>query len=500
MGQAIWVTAAAIVITLGWFLPVREGAVAWSTPPVLQMHPCVVGRSRAPAECGAFRVYENRAAHAGRTIELGFILLKAQHPSGRMIYLNPGGPGGLTTIYASVLTGKQPPTYMKALWILRDRYDILLLDNRGIGESHSLDCSTIYSQANPAPYYMELWPSTALRACREREARISNLSQYVTDNAVDDLNDLRAELGYRKIVLFGDSGGTYFSLMYMRRHPASVESALLNGVAPPHLLIVPLPDAHAAQLAVNNLIRECASDGECHAHFPLLEQHFAALLTRLNRGPIAITIRNESTHRLQQVLLSKEVFADRMRQALYSSGFGKYVPLAVEDAYRGNDLALGELIDSVTLFFAHILDTGANLSYTCAEYVPFITPAMMARTSAGSFMGDLRVRAQQRACAIWSVRPVPASENTIVSSTLPILMVSGTNDPASPAIFAQQELPYLPNAQLVLQRGAGHTDDSDCTVGLEVDFILAHSARGLDAASCAGSWHRPPFVYSLPGT
>ena len=492
-------TAAVIVAFLASFLAVREGAALGSTSPDLQMHPCVEGRSRVPAECGTFRVYENRAAHAGRTIDLGFILLKAQHRSGHAIYFNPGGPGGPTTPYATLLTDKQPPKYAKPLWILRDRYDILLLDNRGMGESHSLDCSSIYSQVDPAPYYLEIWPSTALRACRALQAEDSDLSQYTTDNAVEDLNDLRAALGYRKIVLAGDSGGTYFSLIYMRRHPGSVESALLNGVAPPHLLIVPLDDAYGAQLAMNDVIRECAADVACHTNFPLLAQHFAALARRFDRGPIAITIRNGSTHRLERVLLSKEVFADRLRQALYFSGFAKYVPLAIERAYRGNYLLLGELIDSVTFFLAKSLDTGANLSYTCAEHLPFITPAMIARASAGSFQGDTRVRAQQRACAIWNVRPVPVSENTIVRSTLPVLMVSGTNDPASPAIFAQQELPYLPNARLVLQRGASHTEESDCTVQLEVAFVLARSAKGLNTTSCASSFHRPPFVLSYPG-
>lgn len=459
--------------------------------PALQMHPCVQGRSHVPADCGTFRVYEDRAAHSGRTIELGFILLHAQHRSGRAIYFNPGGPGGLTTIYAGPFADGQ---FFRPIWVLRSRYDILLLDNRGMGESHPLDCDGIYDQAHPAPYFLQLWPSAALRACRARDARTSDLSQYTTDNAVDDLNDLRATLGYRKIVLLGGSYGTYFSLIYMRRHPASVESAVLDGVAPPHLLILPLEDAYGAQLAMNDVISECAHDATCHAHFPDLASHFDALVRRFEGGPLRITIRNGRTHRLQHVLLSKEVFADRLRQMLYDEGSAAYVPLIIEDAYRGNDIPLGAMVDSVTLDFPQIEDPAANLSYACAEQLPFITEAMVARTSAGSFQGETRVRAEQAACRIWNVRPVSPSEDAIVRTTLPVLMVSGTNDPTSPARYAQEELRYLPNARIILQRGEGHGATTPCTDNLIVQFVLDGSARGLPTSSCAGSFHRPPFL------
>jgi len=459
--------------------------------PALQMHPCVQGHSRVPADCGTFRVYENRAAHSGRTIELGFILLHAQHRSGRAIYFNPGGPGGLTTIYAGPFADGQ---FLRPIWVLRSRYDILLLDNRGMGESHPLDCNGIYDQTHPAPYFLQIWPGAALRACRARGARTSDLSQYTTDNAVDDLNDLRAALGYHKIVLFGGSYGTYFSLIYMRRHPQSVESAVLDGVAPPHLLTLPLEDPYGAQLAMNDVISECAHDAACHAHFPDLASHFDALVRRFDRGSLRITISNGRTHRLERVMLSKEVFADRLRQMLYDEGSAAYVPVIIENAYRGNYIPLGAMVDSVTLEFPQILDTGANLSYACAEQLPFITEAMVARTSAGSFQGDTRARAQQAACRIWNVLPVPASEDAIVRSNLPVLMVSGTNDPTSPARYAQEELRYLPNARIILQRGEGHGATTPCTDNLIVQFVLDGSAMGLPTSSCAGSFHRPPFV------
>ncbi len=474
--------------------PVMHGT-AQPGGPALVTHPCAEGKSKVSALCGTFRVYENRAAHAGRTIELGFVLLRAEHHSGRVVYFANGGPGALTTMYAGAIADGQ---WLHPLWILRSRYDILLLDNRGMGESAPLDCNGIYDPAHPATYFMQLWPSAALRGCRAREARTHDLSEYTTDNAADDLNDLRAALGYRKVVLMGTSYGTYFSFVYMRRHPQTVESAVLNGVVPPHLLTAPLSDAQGAQLAMDDVISECAHDAACHRRFPYLGAHFAAVARRFDAGPVTVTIRNAITSRLQRVRLSRQVFDDRLRQLLYSESSAAYVPIIIEDAYRGNYRPLAAMVNLVTLSLVGLVDFGANLSYACAEQVPFVTPALIKRTSTNSFQGDTAVRAEQEACRTWNVRPVPVSENRIVRSRLPVLMISGTNDPASLAIYAQEELPYLPNARLILQRGESHGGTTPCTDNLIVQFVLDGSARNLPTNSCAGSFSRPPFVLGLP--
>ncbi|HTU71588.1 MAG TPA: hypothetical protein VMF11_14895 [Candidatus Baltobacteraceae bacterium] len=59
----------------------------------LHAKPCSEGRTHVPALCGTFGVYENRATQSGRVIPIAFVLLKARHPSGHVIYWNPGGPG-----------------------------------------------------------------------------------------------------------------------------------------------------------------------------------------------------------------------------------------------------------------------------------------------------------------------------------------------------------------------------------------------------------------------
>ena len=461
----------------------------------LSLSDCTLGTEKYSARCGTFTVYEDRVSSSGRTIALALIVLPATRPTHKAIFWNPGGPGASAVASAPFIAAG---VFAKELTDLRDQYDIVLVDNRGVGGSGSQQCETSPPE-HPEYYFLQLWPDVLLKACRDRLAKSANLSLYTSNLAVDDLEDIRAALGYQKVVLNGGSYGTFLYLVYMRRHPEHVESAVLDGVAPPGLLIVPLEDAAGAQQAMNQLFIACAKDAECARQFPHLPEHFENLVKRFDAGPISVPVKNHITNVTQSVLLSKEVFADRLRQTLYSPAAAAYVPYAIERSYVLDYAPLAEMIDTTTRRFASVVDVGANLSTTCAEDIPFITEREVRRTSADSFEGDLRVRAQQRACRIWKVEPVTAAFNNPVRTNIPILMVSGSDDPASPPKYAELALPFLPNARRILVKEASHVTELPCTDKLKVEFVLAGSARGLDLSSCSGSFVRPSFATSMNG-
>ncbi len=322
---------------------------------------------------------------------------------------------------------------------------------------------------------------------------------YSTEVAVDDLDDVRAALGYSKLVLDGGSYGTTLYLAFARQHPDRVESVMLTAVAPPHFLILPLVDAAGAQVAIDSLVAECKSDVSCHKHFPDFAAQFAAVARRFDAGPVAVTVRNSVTKRVQTVRLSKEVFAERLRQGLYDPESAAYVPYVIERAYRRDYAPLATFVDLVTQAFSQDVAAGLTLSVACAEDIPFITESDVVRTSARSFEGDVRVRAEQRACAIWNVRAANTSFQEPVRSDAPILMISGSDDPATPPSYAQAALAYLPNARIVLVKGASHGTETDCTDRLMVEFVRAGSAKGLDVDACSAAFQRPPFATSMKG-
>jgi pimeloyl-ACP methyl ester carboxylesterase len=457
----------------------------------LKAVPCRVGQSQAKALCGTLTVFENRAAHAGRTIGIHFIVIEARHRTHHAIVFNPGGPGASATTMAGDFADATTGAYAT----LRDRYELLLVDNRGTGESAPQDCN-FAPEAHPELYFQQVWPDAIVRSCRDRLAADANLSLYSTGAASDDLDDVRAALGYPKLVLFGGSYGTRFYLDYARRHPDSVESVVLEGVAPPHFYIIPLPMARGAQTAINGLEAACRSDATCFSHFPNFATHFADVAHRFDAGPVTIAVQNTITHQFQRVRLSKEVFAETMRHAMYVPADAAHIPVTIERAYHGDYTPLAEMVDEQSQLFANILANGLNLSVTCAEDIPFITEADIIRDSAGTFEGDARVRAQQRACKLWNVDPAPASFEQPVRSDAPMLMISGSDDPATPPKYAREALAYLPHARMMLVPGASHDSDlPPCVDAIIVAFVRARSAAGLDLSSCAAAYRRPSFVH-----
>ena len=473
-------------------------ALAWVRPAhaaALRTSPCALGQPAVPAVCGSLTVFENRTTKSGRTIDIHFVVLKAERSSGRAIFWNPGGPGAGATQFAPLIAGGNFESYLSRL---RDRYDIVLVDNRGTGLSHELQCH-MFPPSDPAPYYRQIWPDAALRSCRSTLAKNADLSAYTTDIAADDLDDIRAALGYSKIALSGASYGTEFFLDYARRHPSHVESILLQGVVPPHFLIVPLQDARGAQAAMTSVIATCATDADCKTHFPRLREHFQAVVHRFDEGMLSVRIKNAATHTLQTVSLSKEVFADRLRQTLYSNYTAAYAPYILERAYAGDYVPLGMMIEGATQGLGSLVAQGENLSTTCAEDIPFITEADVARTSAGTFEGPARLRAQQHACAIWNVRRASSAFQDPVRTNAPVFMISGTDDPTTPPEYARAALRYFSNGKMLEIANESHNLDAPCAMKLSEQFIREASVKHLDTASCAGAYHRPAFATSMSG-
>jgi len=98
----------------------------------VQMKPCNNPSFTGDALCGKYEVFENRSAQTGRRISLNIVLLPAAtlKPAPDPLFYLAGGPGGAATVYAS-------ESFMNGL---RRNRDVVLVDQRGTGESNPLNC------------------------------------------------------------------------------------------------------------------------------------------------------------------------------------------------------------------------------------------------------------------------------------------------------------------------------------------------------------------------
>jgi len=472
------------LVVLAACVALARPAPAASAAGDLVSHACTY--AKLAARCGTFEVPENRSVAGGRTIRLRFVVIPAAKKSAVAVFPVAGGPGqSMVDVGADYVSGG-------LLDALHPTHDFVFLDQRGTGESHPLNCD-LYTHASDI--FSEILPLEPIRACRAALAKTSDLNAYGSDAAADDLDALQKRLGYQSIVLYGGSYGTTESLVYLRRHGDSVRNAVLEGVAPP-FFVLPLPFLKAAQHALDDLVQACGVDASCNAAFPNFKSEFATLLERSSAG-IPVDVVDPATRRVVHVKLMRGVFADRMRQAMYSSQVAAFLPLVVHEAAAGNTAPLGKLVTLVTASIGGTLAMGENISVDCQEFVPFLNDADVQRESEGSFMAGTIVEARRASCGIWKVRPADAAFIEPVRSSVPVLMMSGEDDPATPAQYGTRELAYLPNGRQILIPNGGHDNEDPCLTRIEVTFMETSSSSGLDAG-CARSFARPPFATRLP--
>jgi pimeloyl-ACP methyl ester carboxylesterase len=90
-------------------------------------------------------------------------------------------------------------------------------------------------------------------------------AHYRTEDSVADLEALRAESGYERLVLYGVSYGTKVALDYAARYPSRVERLVLDSVVPPE---GPDPLLRSSFTAARRILREQCAARRCRGVTP----------------------------------------------------------------------------------------------------------------------------------------------------------------------------------------------------------------------------------------
>jgi pimeloyl-ACP methyl ester carboxylesterase len=452
------------------------------------LKPCKLPGINDEVLCGKLTVFENRETRSGRTIDLNVVVVPALDPSRAEapMFDLAGGPGAAATSAAGFYAneGKE----------YRHHRDVVLVDQRGTGNSNPLTAPA--RTRSPQDYLTEMYPVDYVDTMRQSLEQRADLTQYTTAIAMDDLDDVRAWLGYEQINLNGLSYGTRAALVYMRQHPERVRCAILAGVAPTYLRI-PLHHARAAKRAMDLLLNECATDAACHQAFPELQHDWEQVLERLGRDPARVEYSPPDKSAPVTVEIQRDVFAEKLRSQMYSRDGDARIPLIIHEAAKGNFVPfLKEAIPADRSNPDFIAD-GMYLSVTCAEDVPFIDQGEAAAANAGNPFGNYRVEQQTRACSMWPRGKIPADYYQPVSSNIPVLIVSGNLDPVTPPERGEETASHLPNSKhVIIPRGAHGPDgltNIDCLDNLVLKFLSQGNAKDLDT-SCVQQMLPPPFA------
>lgn len=458
-------------------------AQAADTPAAAPAKPCRVAGIKTEVLCGEVLRPLDPARPHGVKISVHYLVVPAlaRRKLADPVFFLAGGPGQSAIKVAPLVLGN--------LGRLNNRRDLVFVDQRGTGRSAPLECPSERQQ--PLARQVDAKARDAMLAqCLAQLQKLpyGDLRFFTTVLASQDLDAVRQALGAEKINLIGGSYGTRAALDYMRQFPQAVRRSVIDGVAPPDM-VLPASFSTDGQAALESLLRACEAEAACAKAHPQLRANWATLLGSL---PKSVVLTHPMTGEGEQVTLTKETVLSLVRMPLYAPSLASALPQAIDDAalrarYEGL-LGLGGGLGGRR---ALELAMGMHFSVVCAEDYPRLKQAT---DVPGKDFGADMAQVYQSACAIWPRGEVPAAFYSVAPAGAPTLLLSGGLDPATPPRHGERVARALGSqAQHVVVANAGHGVMSlGCMPDVLTRFIdVAAEGTARVDASCATRIPRP---------
>ncbi|MCX4660878.1 alpha/beta hydrolase [Streptomyces uncialis] len=401
----------------------------------------------ATVECTTLDVPLDHRKPSGKKLELSLSRIKAADPAKRrgVLLFNPGGPSGSGLFYPLALSGLLPQS-------VKDRYDLIGFDPRGVGASSPLACGTTtaderltYRPYKDATFAKDVaWARDIAQGCRNLNK--DTLPHISTRNTARDMDIIRAALGERKISYFGLSYGTYLGSVYTQLFPQRADRFVLDSAVDPKRVWRSMSQSWAVQ-AETAFDRWTAWTARNSARYGFgdtsaeVERLFWDIVARADREPLDLggTVFDGAEVReyIRWQITHPSVAADTLG-LLRDAAAGKPVPTFPTFVPTDNELA-------------------SYLAIMCGDARWPTDPAVYQADSRRDSVryplyGDSVSNVFP--CAFWD-RPLEAA--TKVDNKVPALIVQNEWDSQTPLVAAQGLRRALKGSRLVtVDEGQGH--------------------------------------------
>ncbi|MGW3133413.1 alpha/beta hydrolase [Streptomyces sp. NPDC001123] len=447
--------------------------------------------SAAPGDewrCATLKVPLDWAKPDGETIGLALIREQASGGSGKRIgslLFNFGGPGGsgLSTM----------PYYASTVSALRERYDLVSWDPRGVGASEGIRCrsdkdiqraesidSTPDTAAEETAYFQDA--ADFGKGCEKAAGKL--IAHVSTTDTARDMDLMRQVLGDTKMHYFGISYGTELGGVYAHLFPKKVGRLILDAVVDPTADSVGQEKNQAAgfQRALDDYLKSTGQDPDQGS------QKIVDLLDRLDATPL----RTSSGRKLTQSLAVTGIVLP-----LYSQDSWPSLTSALKAAEEGDGSELLSLADQYNERDSsghYGTTTHSQRVISCLDDKERPTLAETRKRLAGfekvsPVFGDFLGWDSAGWCHDWPVAGQWDTPEVSAPGAAPILLVGNTGDPATPYEGARRMADELGKGVGVelTWKGEGHGaygSGSDC-VDSAVNAYLLSGTVPKDGTVCS---------------
>ena len=433
------------------------------------------------AWCADFTVPENHAGDSSRDISVALTWLPAKTTvdDATPIVFLAGGPGqGARESY---------PSLRSAFYEMNENHPILLIDQRGTGNSGALHCDfgSLDAPVDNDPEYLV----QMARDCRAEFSEVA-LQHYTTDDAAQDIELVRQALKVPQLVVYGVSYGTRLAQRYAALYPDHLRALILDSAVPSQLVLL-AEHGRSLDAALEGRFAACGSQSDCAESLGTIGDTLERLLDRVETGaPSEVSFRDSQTGMITKVNLSRDHLVSVLRLLSYQSETAAMLPQLIANAESNgfadfvalSDLLLTPLVQSI----AH----GLQLSVICSETMPYLTPANTAGEEE-TLLGTQLIEITRLQCQEWPSKPIAEDFFSPPEHTIPTLILAGEFDPVTPAAYGRTIAEDLENATLIVVPDEGHAVIGiGCLEDLAAEFVANLS---IQSTRCIDEWQGVPM-------
>ena len=367
------------------------------------------------------------------------------------LIVNPGGPGASAFDYAynaeNIVSAE-----------IREKYDILGFDQRGVGQSDPIRCLTDKETdemlagpmiADTPENQRKMVENAKFFASKCKKVAGNKLTHLSTFESAKDMELLRLALNEPKLNYLGKSYGTYLGTFYASLYPTRVGKMILDGAIDPTISIQEqnMAQAKGFDLALAQFLKK----------FKIPQNSINKLLSNAYTNPIKTETDRSLTDSLVITGIASGLYDD-------ATGWPR-LKKAISEAISGNGTKLLELSDEYSgrtkagKYFSNENDAATLIS--CLDWPSRNTVEEMRSTrelfrSVAPIFGPYLVFSQLACNYLESSK----SENSLNIKTIkidPVLIIGVTRDPATLYEWAVALSKSFPNSFLVTLDADGHT-------------------------------------------
>ena len=401
------------------------------------------------------------------------------------LIVNPGGPGASAFDYAYNAENIVSSA-------IREKYDIVGFDQRGVGQSDPIRCLTDEEtdemlagpmMANTPENQRKMVENAKSFASKCKKAAGDKLAHLSTFESAKDMELLRLALNEPKLNYLGKSYGTYLGTLYASLYPSKVGKMILDGAIDSTISIQEqnLAQAKGFDLALNRFLTK----------FNIPHNTINKLLSNALKNPISTDKSRSFTDSLAIIGIASGLYDDekgwpRLEKAIKDalSGDGTNL-LKLSDEYSGRNNQ-GKYLSN---------ENDAATLITCLDW-PFRNSIEEMRSTNKRFISAAPIFGRYLVYSHLVCNYLEGSKtrnyvNLSSIKTNPILIISVSRDPATPYEWGVALSKMLPDSTLLTLNADGHTGQNrgfPC-VDRAVDSYLFQSSPELADDHCSLNGH-----------